>query len=249
MPSARIKVKAARKLSNGSAANLPTGSGSNAPISDSSGANLPAGSGNTDSTFTVTHETMLMDQICLTESKPPSKPKTKAVKIKVGDLDKALKAQGIGPQKVGDKEAKINLLKSLAEREENHPMDIGFYCGNLEEELEQERVIFKQPPELWQGIADLKPKDVPKQFDIETVTKFLTESKINVTINGEAIDVSTVKPVVSGRQMYHSHKVIDCKFMFTTSLGSMITADGNYFLLISVMDSSMGKDRRYVAIS
>ena len=212
---------------------------------------MPTGSGSTDSALNVTHETMLMDQICLTESKPPSKSKTKTktVRIKVGDLDKELKEHGIGPQKVGDKEAKINLLKSIAEREENHPMDIGFYCGNLEEELEQERVIFKQPQELWQGIADLKSKDVPKQFDIETVTKFLTESKINVKINGEAIDVSTVKPVVSGRQMYHSHKVIDCKFMFTTSLGSLITPDGNYFVLISVMDSSMGKDRRYVAIS
>ena len=189
----------------------------------------------------VTLETLWMDQICQEESNPPSsnkavKTKSKAVKAKtkIGDLDKALREQGIGPQKVGNREAKEILLKSLAERDEKYPLDLDFNCGDLEEELEGKRSIFKQEKELWQGIAGLKSKNVPKTFNIETVTKFLRDSKINVTINGESIDASVVKPVVSGRQMYYSHKVIDCKFMET---------DGK-LLLIAVMDSSMGKDRR-----
>ena len=204
------------------------------------------GSGSTNLASAVTLETLWMDQICLEESNPPSSSKNKAVKTKskavkavkaktkIGDLDKALREQGIGPQKIGNREAKEILLKSLAERDEKYPLDLDFNCGDLEEELEGKRSIFKQEKELWHGIADLKSKNVPKTFNIETVTKFLRDSKLNVTINGESIDASVVKPVVSGRQMYYSHKVIDCKFMET---------DGK-LLLIAVMDSSMGKDRR-----
>ena len=84
-------------------------------------------------------------------------------------------------------------------------------------------------------MADLKSKDVPKKFNIETVTKFLRDSKINVLINGESIDESVIKPVVSGREMYSSHKVIDFKFN---------VIDGK-FVLIAVMDSSMGTVRSY----
>jgi hypothetical protein len=217
-----------------------TGNGS--PQLATGNTNWPAGSGSTNlDSEDVTLETLLMNQICLQESNPPSssntkavKKKTKVVKTKIGDLDKALREQGIGPQKIGNREAKEILLKSLAERDEKYPLDLDFNCGDLEEELEGKRSIFKQEKELWQGIAGLKSKDVPKTFNIETVTKFLRDSKINVTINGESIDASVVKPVVSGRQMYYSHIVIDCKFMET---------DGK-LLLIAVMDSSMGKDRR-----
>jgi hypothetical protein len=221
------------------------GSGSTHSVAGKGSGSTQAVSG-TGNTSLASLETLAMDQICLEEPNPPSsskykavKPKTKAaktktVKTKIGDLDKALREQGIGPQKVGNREAKEILLKSIKERDENYPVDLDFNCGDLEEELEGKRSIFKQAKELWQGITHLKSKDVPKTFNIETVTKFLKDSKLNVTINGESIDASVVKPVVSGRRMYYSHKVIDVKFMET---------DGK-LLLISVMDSSMGKDRR-----
>ena len=76
-------------------------------------------------------------------------------------------------------------------------------------------------------------KKITKDFNLETITNFLRESKVKgVRINGEEIEVSTVKPVVSGIIMYYSHKTIDCKFM---------VMDGK-LLVIAVMDASMGKD-------
>ena len=169
-----------------------------------------------------------------TSSTSTAKPK----KTKIGDLNTALQGHGIRPQKVGDRVAKVKLLKTIAEREKDHPVNTEFDFGNLEKELEKKRVIFEQDENLWKGIGALKSKHVPKDFNLETVTKFLRESKVKgVWINGEEIDVSTVKPVVSGIIMYYSHKTIDCKFM---------VKDGK-LLVIAVMDASMGKDRRYVS--
>ena len=159
-------------------------------------------------------------------------------KTKIGDLNIALQGHGIRPQKVGDRVAKVKLLKTIDERERDHPVKTDFDFGNLEKELEEKRIIFEQDENLWKGIGALKSKHVPKDFNLETITKFLRESKVKgVRINGEEIDVSTVKPVVSGIIMYYSHKTIDCKFM---------VKDGK-LLVIAVMDSSMGKDRRYVS--
>ena len=133
----------------------------------------------------------------------------------------------------------LQRLKTLAEREKDHPVKTDFDFGNLEKELEEKRIIFEQDENLWKGIGALKSKHVPKDFNFETITKFLRESKVKgVRINGEQIDVSTVKPVVSGIIMYYSHKTIDCKYK---------VKDGK-LLVIAVMDASMGKDRRYVAI-
>ena len=106
---------------------------------------------------------------------------------------------GIRPQKVGDRVAKVKLLKTLAEREKDHPVKTVFDFGNLQKELEEKRIIFEQDEELWKGIAALKSKHVPKDFNLETITNFLRQSKVKgVRINGEEINVSTVKPVVSG---------------------------------------------------
>ena len=133
----------------------------------------------------------------------------------------------------------LQRLKTLAEREKDHPVKTDFDFGNLEKELEEKRIIFEQDENLWKGIGALKSKHVPKDFNFETITKFLRESKVKgVRINGEQIDVSTVKPVVSGIIMYYSHKTIDCKYK---------VKDGK-LLVIAVMDASMGKDRRYVAL-
>jgi len=77
----------------------------------------------------------------------------------------------------------------------------------------------------------IKSKDIPESFDIELITKFLRQSQ--VTINGEAL-TAVEKPVVKGRQLYHSRKIIDCKFMITVDM----------LLFDSVMDASMEKDKR-----
>ena len=55
-----------------------------------------------------------------------------------------------------------------------------------------------------------------------------------MTINNEAI-ISVEKPVVKGRQLYHSRKIIDCKFM---------VVNGKLLLFDAVMDASMSKEKR-----
>ena len=150
------------------------------------------------------------------------------------ELDKALRQHRVIPSHLKDRAGKEKLLQTIKERDEEYYINADFDVANLLEELEEKRKIFAQEKELWKSLENFKTKNAPKKFNIETVTKYLRDSKIK--IGGETVDISTVKPVVKGRELYHSHKIM---------AGVYIIVDGK-LLIDCIMGSSMGKDPRYV---
>ena len=145
---------------------------------------------------------------------------------------------------VGDRAAKEKLLGTISERDEKYPFNANFNVGNLEAELKEKRKIFgeihpktgvvTEPEEylsLWKSIDNLKFKDIPDCFNIEVIINFLGDPK--VTINDEPIGAA-VKPVVKGRNMYHSRRIITCEYIITNE---------KILIIKSLMDASYAKER------
>ena len=84
---------------------------------------------------------------------------------------------------------------------------------------------------LRQPIDNLQAKDIPQNFDIEIITKFLRDSHIKISgVKAGSVE----KPVVKGREMYHSRKILDCTYVILDDL----------LLFYAVMDASMEKEKR-----
>ena len=157
-------------------------------------------------------------------------------KVPIYQLDKELRQHKVIPSHLKDRAGKEKLLQTIKERDEQYSINADFDIGNLLQELEEKRKIFGQEKELWKSLENFKKKNAPKKFNIVTVTKFLRDS--NIKIGGETVDISTVKPVVKGRELYHSFKIM---------AGVYLIFDGK-LLLDCIMGSSMGKDPRYVVL-
>ena len=155
-------------------------------------------------------------------------------KVPIYQLDKELRQHKVIPSHLKDRAGKEKLLQTIKERDEQYSINADFDIGNLLQELEEKRKIFEQDKELWKSLENFKTKNAPKKFNIETVTRYLRDSKIK--IGGETVDISTVKPVVKGRELYLSHKIM---------AGVYLIFDGK-LLLDCIMGSSMGKDPRCV---
>ena len=174
---------------------------------------------------------------------PASTSKAKS-KPTIIDLNKALASHDVRYSNVGDRASKEKLLGTISERDTKYPFNVNFNVGNLEAELKEKRKIFgeihpktgivTEPEEylsLWKSIDNLKYKDIPDCFNIEVITKFLGDPK--VTINEKPIEAA-LKPVVKGRNMYHSRRIITCEYIITNE---------KILVIKSLMDSSYGKER------
>ena len=103
------------------------------------------------------------------------------------------------------------------------------------EEMEERRLIFEQPEDSWHDVVDILPNEVPGDFDMDVLTKFL--SLCNVTINGEPYTYKIRKPTKMGRSMYISKNIKRAWFCKNV--------DG-YLLFRSNMAASMTADKRWV---
>lgn len=105
--------------------------------------------------------------------------------------------------------------------------------GNLSEVLEQKRKVFSvQPEDSWRDIDRILPTNVPTGYDIDTITRFLSLSSIQ--LNGANFVVQTEKPSVKGLQLYTSLKIKRSWFIITDSL----------LLIKCDMEASMKKESR-----
>ena len=73
------------------------------------------------------------------------------------------------------------------------------------EELEERRLIFKQPEATWYDVDIILPNEVPEGFDMDVLSKFL--SQCHVTINDEPYTYKIRKPTKMGRKMYISKSI------------------------------------------
>ena len=156
-------------------------------------------------------------------------------RVTVKKLDEALKERGAPYSLIGSKAEKEKVLKDFHERDENHPNNVEFDIGDLEEVLAEKRTIFDGYKLHWISIENLKKKDIPKDFKRRTITKFLRDSPL-VAIEGETVDVGTEKPKVKGWELYMSRKILASRFLITQDL----------LLVDCVMDSSMENEKRYL---
>ena len=101
------------------------------------------------------------------------------------------------------------------------------------EEMEERRLIFTQSEDSWTDVVDILPNEVPGEFDMDVLTKFL--SLCNVTINGEPYTYKIRKPTKMGRNMYMSKSIKRAWFCKT---------EDGYLLFRSNMAASMSADRR-----
>jgi hypothetical protein len=108
----------------------------------------------------------------LSEKNPPKS------RVTVKKLDEALKERGAPYSLIGSKAEKEKVLKDFNERDENHPNNVEFNIGDLEEVLAEKRTIFDGDKLLWISIENLKKKDIPKDFKRATITKFLRDSPL-----------------------------------------------------------------------
>ena len=103
------------------------------------------------------------------------------------------------------------------------------------EELEERRLIFKQPEDTWYDVDVILPNEVPEGFDMDVLSKFL--SLCHVTINGEPYTYKIRKPTKMGRKMYISKSIKRAWFCRT---------DDGFLLFRSNMAASMTADKRWV---
>ena len=162
--------------------------------------------------------------------------------LKVPEIDARLKAYGCRPSSIQGKEKKIEALQLFMIREKNHPFKLDLQCAKSDEELLENRTIFKGHDETaWQHVNLMKLDDVPKGFKREKITNFLRES--DLLVNAKPINHSTKKqaqPKMKGHEMYLSRLIITCKFLKTSTLlgiPSMLVLDAQMY-------ASMVQERR-----
>ena len=159
--------------------------------------------------------------------------------LKVFEIDAKLKAFGCRPSSIQGKEKKIEALQLFMIREKNHPFKLDLQCEKSDEELMENRKIFKGHDETaWQHVNQMQLGDVPKGFKRVIITKFLRES--DLLVNSKPVKNSTKKPKIKGWDMYMSRLIVTCKFLKTsTILGipSMLVLDAQVY-------ASYGQEKR-----
>ncbi len=65
-------------------------------------------------------------------------------------------------------------------------------------------------PETWIDVKSLRKQEVPPDFNIDVLNRFLTTQFLEV--DGETISSGTEKPAVKGRQLYASEKIQFCEY-------------------------------------
>ena len=159
--------------------------------------------------------------------------------LKVWEIDAKLKAFGCRTSSIQGKEKKIEALQLFMIREKNHPFKLDLQCAKSDEELLENRTIFKGHDETaWQHVNLMKLDDVPKGFKRDNITNFLRES--DLLVNSKPVKNSTKKPKIKGWDMYMSRLIVTCKFLKTsTILGipSMLVLDAQVY-------ASYGQEKR-----
>ena len=126
------------------------------------------------------------------------------------DLIKELKQ--INPRaKVSGKTKKQleDLLRAYRKRPNRKPV---YSAGNLLEELELKRKVFKYyDHNWWQPVSKLKSSEVPQQFTIKYLTSFLKKS--DVTVNDNHVDTGVDSHNDRGRNSFMSERIKNCDFL------------------------------------
>ena len=159
---------------------------------------------------------------------PPKNFKT----MKLLELKDFLKENGLSTE--GNKEALIQRAKSFASKKhELNTEHIPNSLDNLAQVLDSKRKLFDEA-HVYKDISALDQNEIPQNFDLSIIEKFLTEWALFV--EEEVVANLSQKPARKGRGLYNSLKIQIVEFSHDDIL--------DLILFRATMDASMKKELR-----